>query len=122
MAEKTTLTANLALVISLKSENTTWNALGSKTPAADFIRSIYGPQRYGPLRFFPTKATNMPTPLYALGFRHKKTPAGRGFDLCVDLLQFKGNRDTEGYPYRTSPLSSRCHLGELFNNPTRLSF
>ena len=60
MAEKTTLTANLALVISLKSENTTWNALGSKTPAADFIRTIYGAQRYGPLRFFPTKAYNMP--------------------------------------------------------------
>lgn len=81
MAEKTTLTANLALVISLKSENTTWNALGSNTPAADFIRTIYGPQRYGPLRFFPTKANNMPVQVSAFGFRNKKTPEDRGFEF-----------------------------------------
>jgi len=89
MAEKTTLTANLALVISLKSENTTCNALGSITPAADFIRTIYGPQRYGPLRFFPTKANNMPAQARVPTFGQKKTPENRGLEDCFDYCNLK---------------------------------
>src|SRR5690606_13547964 len=33
------------------------------------------------------------------------------------LLQFKGNRDTKGYPNGPAPLLSRSHLWKFFNDP-----
>ena len=120
MDENTTLMANLALVISLKSVKIKERVLLLTEPTADFIHYVNWLAKITPVSIFcnPRKGfmtleqhiEQIKTIKKALTFTSGLFPFLPQQESCILLLKFEGNRNTERYFYRSSPLLTWGHF------------